>query len=95
MTLVLLEGVAKPETVEKLQALVKSRFPETRAFEGCQGITAFLNDDGKTFVFVEHWDSKEHYEKYYAWRDETGVIAELVGMLEAAPSIRFFDPVDA
>ena len=95
MTLVILEGVAKPECVEEVKAMVKSRFPETRAFDGCQGITAFLNDDGRTFAFVEHWDTKGHYEKYLAWRTETGVLAELAGLFEAQPSIRYFDAVDA
>ena len=95
MTLVLLEGVAKPESVEEVKALLKSRLPETRAFEGCESITAFLKDDGKSFVFVEHWDSTGNYEKYLAWRTETGVLAELVSLFEAQPSIRYFDAVDA
>ena len=95
MTLVLLEVVAKSECVEQLKDMVKKIFPDTRAYEGCQGVTAFLNDDGRTFVMVEHWDSKEHYEKYLAWRTETGVLAKLVSLIEGAPSIRYFETVEA
>lgn len=95
MTLVLLEIVARPESVESLKDMLKARLPETRAYEGCQSITPFLNDDVKTFVVVEHWDSRDHYDKYLAWRTETGVLAELESLLEAEPSIRYFDTVDA
>ena len=95
MTLVLLEVVAKPECVGQLKDMVKELFPDTRSYEGCQGVTAFLNDDGRTFVMVEHWDSKEHYEKYLAWRTETGVLTKLVSLIEGAPSIRYFETVDA
>jgi len=53
------------------------------------------DDDGRTVVFVEHWETKADYEHYLGWRTETGVIAELVDMLEAPPSIRFFDMIAA
>ena len=41
------------------------------------------------------WDSVEHYEKYLAWRTETGVLAELSALLEGDPNIRYFEAVDA
>jgi quinol monooxygenase YgiN len=46
-------------------------------------------------VFYERWDSRQHYEKYLAWRTETGVADQLVAMLAAPPSIRYFERVDA
>jgi quinol monooxygenase YgiN len=94
--MVLLEGKAKAETVDHLKAALPKLFPDTRRYEGCQGITAYIGaDDGRTVVFVEYWDTKAHYERYLAWRTETGVIAELVGMLEVPPSIRYFEQIDA
>ena len=66
-TLVQLEAKAKPECVQEVIDLLRPRLPETRDYDGCQEITAYLNDDGHTFVFVELWDSKEHYDKYLAW----------------------------
>ena len=95
MPLVILEAVAKSECVDQVVQLLKANLPETRAYDGCQYITCFLNEDGKTFVFVEHWDSKAHYEKYLAWRAETGLLAELVSLFETEPSIRYFETVDA
>jgi quinol monooxygenase YgiN len=94
--MVLLEGKAKPESVDRLKAALANLFPETRRYEGCQGITAYTGaDDGLAVAFVEHWDTRAHHERYLRWRTETGVIAELVGMLEAPPNIRYFEPTDA
>ncbi len=95
-TLVLLEAKAKSASaVEELKELLKKRLPETRAYDGCQSITCFLGDDARTFVFVEHWDSAQHYEKYLAWRTETGVLKQLTDRIEGEPSIRYFEALDA
>lgn len=95
-TLVLLEATAKADSVKELEEFLRSRLPETRAYDGCQGITAHRSDDDeRILVMVEHWDSKDHYQRYLDWRTETGVLAELVGMLEGEPTIRTFDAVDA
>jgi quinol monooxygenase YgiN len=94
-TLVLLEAKARAGSVEPMKKFLGERLPETRAFDGCRDITACLSsEDGRTFVFVEHWDSSEHYEKYLAWRTETGVLKELESMIEGAPQIRHFEELD-
>ncbi len=93
--LVLLEVAARPDCVEDMTEFLAARLPETRAFDGCEDITAYLNDDGKTIVMVEHWDAKASYEKYTAWRRETGVLDTLATMLAGPPSIRYFETVNA
>ena len=94
--MVLLEGKAKPESVDRLKAALRSLFPDTRKYEGCRGITAYTNaDDALAVVFEEHWETRAHHERYLKWRTETGVIADLVGMLEAPPTIRYFEQLDA
>lgn len=94
--MVLLELKAKAEAVDRLKAALPPLFPGTRAYDGCRGITAYTcADDGQTFVFVEYWESKAHYERYLAWRTETGALTEIVGMLDGSISIRYFDQVDA
>ena len=94
--MVLLEGKAKAETVDRLKGALPKLFPETRQYEGCRSIAAYMGaDDDRTVVFVESWETKAHYERYLKWRTETGVIEELVGMLEAPPSIRYFQQIDA
>jgi len=46
-------------------------------------------------VLIESWDSREHYEKYFAWRQESGALAALGEMLAGPPNLRYFDEVDA
>ena len=94
--MVVVEGKAKKEAVDRMKATLKKGFKETRAYDGCMSINAYtLDDDGQTFLFVQHWETKPHYERYLAWRTETGFVAELVNMLESGPSIRFFQQLDA
>jgi quinol monooxygenase YgiN len=92
--LMLLEATAKGERVSELKRFLKESVPETRAFDGCQDSTAYLNvDDGRTVVIMDHWDSKESHQKYAAWRAETGTRARLSGMLEGPPKVRYFEAI--
>ncbi len=94
--IVLLEAHVKPEAIDELKSSLKALLPDTRAYDGCQGIDIYSNtEDGGNLVFYERWDSREHYEKYLAWRTETGVMDQLGAMLTAPPSIRYFERVDA
>ena len=93
--LVQLEVKAKLESVTAMNELLAGMFPDTRAFDGCIDIKAYLNDDGHTYVFIEHWESKSHYEKYLAWREETGSLALLGALVQGPADIRYFEPVAA
>ena len=97
MTLVILEVVAKPECVDSMKEMLKTALPDTRSYDGCQDVTVFLNEDGRTFVLVERWDSKEHYEKYLEWRTDPGAgvtsLDDLGSMIAEEPSIRYWEPV--
>ena len=66
--------------------------PDTRSFDGCEGLDVKINsDDPNNLVLVERWQSRPHYEKYFAWRQETGLIDRLGPVLGAPPSIRYLD----
>jgi quinol monooxygenase YgiN len=94
--LVLLEATAKVGCVNELKTLLNEHFPVTRAMEGCRDLKAYLDsEDGRTMVFVEHWDTREAYQKYLAWRTEkTDVAAKMLKMIEDYPRIRFFEMFD-
>ena len=66
--------------------------PDTRAFDGCEGVTVYTDsDDRQTFLFVEFFQSKEHQQRYVKWRTETGVMAQLgenAGRPAASPLFR-------
>jgi quinol monooxygenase YgiN len=92
---VLFEGKVKEGSADALEKILTNIFPGTRSYEGCGGITAAFDAERKSVIFVEHWDSQSHYEKYLGWRKETGVLDDILAQLKGEPSIRFFRPSSA
>ena len=93
---VLVEGVLKDELVDDFVQICKGAYSVTRAYDGCQSITLNLNVDNRNnFVMTEVWDSKEHYEKYLAFRTEEGTMDAIASMCQNEVSIRIFDITDA
>ncbi len=45
--MVLLEGKAKGKAVDSLKAASPKLFPDTRAYEGCRGVTAYSGRRGR------------------------------------------------
>ena len=94
--MVLLEIQVKPECIADAKKMFKDNLGDTRAYDGCQSIDVYDNmDKGGNLVIYEKWDSRPQYEKYLAWRTESGTMDVLAQMIEGEPSIRFFDRVDA
>ena len=94
--LVLLEAQVKSEDVSDMKSYLAEILPDTRAYDGCQRIDVYFNtEDTGNMVLVEHWDSRAHYEKYLAWRTETGVLDKMGAMFAGPPSIRYFERIDA
>jgi quinol monooxygenase YgiN len=89
---ILLDLKAAPGAIDKLKQIFVEILPDTRAYDGCEGLDVHLNqDDGDNLVIVERWQSRPHYEKYFAWRQETGLLDRLGPLLGAPPSVRFLD----
>ena len=64
---VLLERQIKPENVNDMQAYLEEILPDTRAYEGCQGLDVCGNmDDGTHLVLYERWETRPHDETYLA-----------------------------
>jgi quinol monooxygenase YgiN len=92
---VLLDFRVKADAIEDSKKFFKKILPETRAYSGCQGLDVYINaDDPTNFVFHERWQSKEHYQKYFAWRTGNGSMEEFGSKLAAAPSVRYFNRED-
>ncbi len=94
--MVLVEAQAKPDRLAELQELMRrDGLDDTRGSYGCTGLTVYINqDDECNMVLVEAWESREKYEKYLAWRQETGFLDKITEMLASEPSIRFYDASD-
>ena len=91
MTTVILEITAKQDSTSAVMSMLETALPETRSYDGCGDVTVHFNEDSRTFVLVEYWQSKAHYERYLGWRKETGVFGNMVRLLEAEPKIRYFE----
>jgi len=93
--IVLLEMQIKPEAVEEIKSLLKKMLPDTRAYDGCQGIDIYGNtDDSGNLIFHERWNSRKDYENYTAWRRESGSMDQMGAILAGTPSIRYYERID-
>ena len=93
---VLLELKARPGAGDALVAIFRGVLPDTRAYDGCIGVETLRGqDDPDTVVLVESWESRAHYERYFAWRQGPGRIEKLGETLAGPPSLRYFDLADA
>lgn len=93
--IVLLEIQIKSELVHEMKAFLARILPDTRTFAGCKSLDVYGEPgNGASLVFHECWDSRAHYERYFAWRTETGVAAQLGAMMAAAPVLRYFEKLD-
>ena len=94
--LVLLEVKVKPEEISNMKSYMAEIIPDTRTYKGCQRIDVYFDTgDTASMVAVEYWDSLAHYEKYHAWRKETGVLDKIGTMLSKPPTVRYFERIDA
>ena len=93
---VLLSGTLKDGLVEKFKEICAGAFHVTRAFDGCQNINLTLNvENPHKYVLTEVWDSKEHYEKYLAFRTQDGTVELIGSVCDEGPTIRIFDITEA
>lgn len=91
---VLFEGNLNPDEGNNFTKLCQEAFKVTRAYDGCNSIDLTYNlEDKSNWVLTEIWDSKEHYERYVAFRIEDGTVEKITSMCREAPSIRIYDIV--
>ena len=94
--MVLLEAQAKQGTGDQLVATFKAILPDARTRDGFLDIVVHQNQDDKdNLVLVEKWETKDAYQSYLGWRQETGVLDQLVAACAEPPSIRYYDITDA
>jgi len=93
--LVLVECKLQDDKVEEFTNYIASIVEDTRSYDGCESMTFKVNQDDRTDIaFVESWENREKYEKYFAWRQESGALDKLGPMLAAPPNVRYFDNVE-
>ena len=50
-----------------------------------------LEGDPDAVEVISKWETKSHYEKYLAWREEDGTLGKLGAYLAADPVFRFLE----
>jgi quinol monooxygenase YgiN len=91
---VLLEFKVSPQRRNEAVRLFRELLPSTRAFAGCKRVTGHLDQADGTILLIEEWESKEHQQKYLAWRMTTEHGKQLIALLDAPPALHFYDPLD-
>ena len=77
--------------VEKMLAIL----PDTRSYDGCESITFVESDESAgSFLLVERWASRDHYDKYRAWRKETGTSVLGSDLVDGTPTSQYFSLVN-
>jgi quinol monooxygenase YgiN len=92
---ILLSGKAKDGKISELLSLFKEILPETRSYEGCISLDMLVDEDIEgDFTLNEVWESRDHYQTYFNWRVETGVLDKIVALVEDPPSINYMQIAD-
>ena len=85
----------KEESVDELKKYFKEILPDTRSFEGCQGVQLYESKESPTKMTIHaKWTSEDAQKKYMSWRIENGSLEKLMPMLSEHPNLEFYDIVD-
>jgi quinol monooxygenase YgiN len=83
-----LELRLNPDTLDEGLAVIHKILGETRAFDGCLGVTVVQDaGDPAHLVAIEEWESLEKDAAYRKWREGDGAMPDLVAHLAGAPNL--------
>lgn len=81
--------------VEEFLALVHSGLEISRSFSGNQSFDIFLDQEKpEKVLFIEQWESEQHFQKYYKWRLEQGDFETLGEYFSAPPTMHLYRALD-
>ena len=84
----------KPGRAEELIAVLKKYISGAARRPGCVEISIQQNqDDPSDIISNQCWETRKHYEDYFAWRAEQGVAAETQSLCAEPVSMRYFNQV--
>jgi quinol monooxygenase YgiN len=92
---VMREGQIQSDKIADMKSYLIQTVPETRSYDGCQGIDVYFNiENPGNMVVLQQWESRDHFDRYLQWREETGVVARSVSMLTEPIGTRYFKRAD-
>jgi heme oxygenase (mycobilin-producing) len=91
----LLEVNLKPDSLDEGMSVLHDVLAETRAFDGCLGVTVIQDSTDPTrLVAVEQWESLEKDAAYREWRAGEGAATALAPLLTGPPALIVGEPRD-
>lgn len=85
-----------PERLAEFQAMMKVEARLTREFDGCERFEVYAVESTPGVVlFLEHWKSKEHEQRYVQWRTTRGDMERLGAFFSAPPASVVLRRVDS
>ncbi len=96
MSIVIIVNLSvKEESLERFKKFLKEILPDTRSFEGCQGVQLYQNKELLTkFTIHAKWASEDAQKKYMAWRMGNGSLDKLTPMLSGPFDMQLYDIID-
>jgi heme oxygenase (mycobilin-producing) len=80
----------KPDSVDEGLTVAHKVLEETRAFDGCLGVTVIQDaTDPAHVVAIEQWESLEKDAAYREWRAGEGAATDLAAMVAGPPTLVF------
>ena len=92
---VIMNLTVKEESLDEVKKYFKEILPDTRSFDGCEGVQLYESKEKRTKLTIHaKWVSEEAQKKYIEWRMETGALEKLMPMLSDPPSMQMYGIVD-
>jgi len=90
---VVLDMQVVPERVDDFLSVMATALVDTRAREGCRSVVTLQDADTPgRFLLWEEWDTREHQERYLAWRQTPeGAVQGLEGIVTGPPAVSFLN----
>ena len=93
--IVIMSLTVKDDRLDELKKYFKEILPDTRSFEGCQGVQLYESKDEPTKLTIHaRWVSEDAQKKYIEWRMETGTLEKIMPMLSDPPNMQMYEIID-
>lgn len=93
--IVVIELKAKAGSRARLVAQFADILGDTRAFAGCQSVELIADAERPEWLtLLERWDNVEAYQRYKAWRIQSGTSVVAGPHVDGPPQVRFYTILD-
>ncbi|WP_306355795.1 MULTISPECIES: putative quinol monooxygenase [unclassified Nocardia] len=89
-----IDMVTTPDRFDEFRDFLAKHLPSTRTFPGNISVEVARNqEEPDRVLLVEKWRSRADFDAYLAWRQESGVLAELAAFADGEVRFGFHDQI--